>query len=91
MQLLTDDRASGPVNLTAPEPVTNARFTKALGRALSRPTVLPVPAFALRLALGELSSVLLTGQRAVPERARELGYVFRYPTVDDALAAALHP
>lgn len=91
MHLLTDDRASGPVNLTAPEPVTNAGFTKALGRALGRPTVLPVPAFALKLALGELSSVLLTGQRAVPERARELGYEFRYPTVDDALAAALGP
>ena len=56
---------------------------------LNRPTVLPVPAAALTLALGELSDVLLTGQRAVPARAAELGFAFRYPRIDDALAASI--
>lgn len=88
--LLTDDRASGPFNLSAPEPVTNADFTRALGRALGRPTIIPVPAFALSLALGELSTVLLTGQRAVPAKALALGFGFRYPRIDDGLAAAIH-
>ena len=67
-RLIADDAATGAFNLAAPEPVRNAEFTKALGRVLHRPTVLPVPAAALTLALGELSDVLLTGQRAVPAR-----------------------
>ena len=88
-RLIRDERASGPYNLTAPEPVTNADFTRALGRVLHRPTLLPAPAFALKLALGEMAELLLTGQRAVPARARALGFVFRYPHLDDALAAAV--
>jgi uncharacterized protein (TIGR01777 family) len=88
-RLITDERAAGPFNLSAPEPVTNADFTRALGRVLHRPTIFPVPAFALRLALGELSDALLTGQRAVPEKALALGYAFRHTDLDAALAAAL--
>jgi uncharacterized protein (TIGR01777 family) len=88
--LIADSRASGPFNLSAPHPVTNAEFTRALGRALHRPTVMAVPAFALRLALGELSGALLTGQRAVPAKAEALGYAFKHPGIDTALAAALN-
>lgn len=88
-RVIEDDAATGPFNLTAPAPVTNAEFTRALGRALRRPTVLPVPGFALRLALGELADVLLTGQRAVPAKADAIGYQFRHPRVHEALAAAL--
>ena len=77
--------ASGPFNATAPEPATNREFARALGRALRRPSLLPVPGFALRLMLGEMAGpVLLTGQRAVPARARSMGFHFRYPTIDQA-------
>lgn len=88
-RLIEDDAAAGPFNLTAPAPVTNAEFTRALGRALHRPTVFPVPAFALKLALGELAEMLLTGQRAVPAKADALGYRFRHPRIDEALAAVM--
>ena len=88
-RLITDPHAHGPFNLTAPEPVTNAEFTTALGRALHRPAVLPVPAFALKLALGEMAELLLTGQRAVPAKALAAGFGFRYPELDQALVAAL--
>jgi uncharacterized protein len=82
--------ASGPVNATAPTPVTNAEFTKALGHALRRPAFMPAPAFALRLALGEMAdALLLSGQRAVPARAEQLGYRFEFRQVDEALRAAL--
>ena len=80
-----DERYEGVFNGTAPEPVTNAAFTRELGQALGRPAFLPAPGFALRLALGEASVVLLTGQRVLPRRALELGFAFRFPT----LAAAL--
>jgi uncharacterized protein (TIGR01777 family) len=78
----------GPINLTAPAPVTNAEFARALGRALHRPAFVPTPAFVLRLALGEMADALiLGGQRVLPEKAQALGYEFRYPTVDGALRA----
>ena len=84
---LTAPRLDGPLNVTAPEPVTNAAFTRALGRALHRPAVLPAPAFALRLALGEMAdALLLSGQRAVPERALQEGFVFGQPELGPALA-----
>lgn len=77
---------SGPVNTVAPNPVTNREFTKALGEALSRPTLFPVPRFALRLAFGEMADVaLLASQRVEPERLKESGYVFKYPELKDAL------
>jgi uncharacterized protein (TIGR01777 family) len=85
---LDNDAASGPVNVTAPEPVTNKELSKALGRVLRRPAVAPVPGFALRLLYGEMSSIVTTGVRAVPERLRELGYEFRRPDLEDALRAA---
>jgi uncharacterized protein len=81
--------ARGAFNAAAPIPSTNAEFTKALGRALRRPTLLPVPAFGLRLALGELAETLLTGQRAIPQRAQEQGFVFRFPEINPALADLL--
>lgn len=84
--LVTSPTATGAVNASAPNPVTNAEFTRLLGRALHRPAFLPAPAFALRLALGEMAdALLLTGQRAVPAAADRLGYRFTYPD----LAAAL--
>lgn len=80
------DTTRGPVNATAPAPVTNREFSKALGRAMKRPSVLPAPAFALRLVLGEMAdALLLGGQRALPVRASDLGFVFSFPNVDAAL------
>ena len=79
---------AGPLNLTAPNPVTNAEFSRALGEALDRPAFMRAPAPALRLALGEMAdALLLTGQRVLPARARALGFGFRYERVEDALRA----
>ena len=86
---LSDDRWSGPVNASAPAPATNAEFSRALGRALKRPAVIRVPAFALKALYGEMASVVTGGQRMVPRRALELGYEFRHPELDGALRAAL--
>ncbi len=80
---------SGAVNACAPHPVTNAEFSKALGRALHRPAVLPVPGLAIRSLYGEMASIVTTGVRMVPARAQELGYAFAFPDVDAALADAL--
>jgi uncharacterized protein (TIGR01777 family) len=86
---LDSANATGPINGTAPNPVTNYEFTKALGRALGRPTLLPTPAFALRLMLGEVAGVVTSGQRVLPRRAQALGYQFKFPTIDGALADLL--
>ena len=80
--------AAGPVNVSAPEPVTNRELSRALGRVLHRPAVAPVPALAVRLLYGEMSQVVTTGQRAVPARLLELGYEFRRPDLEDALREA---
>jgi uncharacterized protein (TIGR01777 family) len=80
---------SGPVNAAAPEPVTNAEFSKALGRALRRPAIAPVPALAIRALYGEMSHIVVTGVRMVPGRAGELGYEFRHPQLEEALRSAL--
>jgi len=81
---------SGPVNATAPEPVRNADFARALGRALHRPAFLAVPAAPLRLAAGDLAEeLLLGGQRVIPEKALKSGFVFRYPGLAAAFAAIL--
>ena len=81
---------AGPVNLTSPNPVTNAQFVKALGRALHRPTVLPAPAFALKAAFGDMADeALLQGQRVLPARLLEAGFVFAFPDLDSALLRAL--
>lgn len=86
---LDEERIGGPVNVTAPNPVTNAQLSRELGRALRRPAVLPVPGVALRLLYGEMATVVTTGQRAVPTRLRELGYAFRYPDIGPALRDAV--
>jgi len=85
------EEVRGPLNATAPEPVTNEEFTQALGAVLRRPTLLRIPAFALRLALGEAATVLLSSQRVYPVRALETGYRFLYPDLRPALAAILRP
>lgn len=82
---LGEERARGPLNVTAPEPLRNRDLAKAIGEVLGRPSLLPTPAFAVRLALGEMATVVLSSQRAVPRRALELGYRFRHPAVEGAL------
>lgn len=84
---LTHENISGPLNAVAPSPLTMTDFCKALGRALHRPSWAPVPALVLKILLGEMSEMLLTGQKALPHKALQAGYVFKYPTVDQALAA----
>jgi uncharacterized protein len=86
---LEDERWSGPVNATAPEPVTNREFSHALGHALHRPSLLPVPGFALGLLYGEMAEIVTTGARVVPAKALVLGYDFRHPELDEALRSAL--
>lgn len=83
--LLEREDAQGPFNLTAPHPLTNRDFSQAMGKALHRPSFAFAPAFALRLALGEMAEALLNGQRAVPKRLLEMGYVFKYPEALGAL------
>ena len=81
----------GALNATAPHPVTNAAFARALGHAIHRPSFMPAPGFALRLMLGEMAvALLLSGQNAVPAKAERAGFAFRYPRVDEALAAIFH-
>ena len=86
---LDNEEASGPINVTAPEPVTNAELSKALGRGLHRPAFMPVPALAVKLLYGEMSSIVTTGKRAMPKRLTELGFEFEYTDVEAALRAAL--
>jgi uncharacterized protein (TIGR01777 family) len=89
LQCLDHDDAAGPVNVTAPNPVTNAELSRALGRVLHRPAVLPVPAFAIRTLYGEMAEIVTTGQRAVPARLVQLGYDFRHPEIEPALRDVL--
>ncbi len=87
---LGDGAMRGSINATAPEPVTNAAFTRALGRALHRPALLPAPEFALRLALGAMADeMLLASQRVVPDALLRAGFRFTHPRLEDALRAAL--
>lgn len=89
LHALENESIRGPVNATAPSPATNAEFTAALGKALHRPAILPAPGFALKLALGEMADMLLTGQRVMPIQAEKTGYAFRYRKIADALAASV--
>jgi uncharacterized protein (TIGR01777 family) len=84
-----DNGIEGPVNLAAPGLTRNSDFTKALGRALGRPTVLPVPSFALKAVLGQFAETLLASQKVIPEVAQRTGYGFRYPGLELALRASL--
>ncbi|MFI1919512.1 TIGR01777 family oxidoreductase [Nocardia sp. NPDC020380] len=87
---LTHENVSGAVNMVGPAPVTNAEFTRAVGRVLHRPTPLPVPAFALRLAVGEFADEgILHGPRAIPTVLEDAGYTFQHPTIGAALTATL--
>jgi hypothetical protein len=87
---LAEETLSGPVNVVAPKPVTNAEFTKALGRALGRPTLFPAPAFGLRLAFGEMAdALLLASERVEPERLLSAGFQFKHPDIDAALRRVL--
>ncbi|PRH78175.1 TIGR01777 family protein [Streptomyces solincola] len=85
--ILDTESLTGPVNLTAPEPVTNREVTAAMGRALRRPTPFPVPAAALKVALGDFAEDVLSSQRVVPARLLESGFRFAFPTVDEAIAS----
>jgi uncharacterized protein len=84
-----DARWSGPVNATAPEPVPNRVFSKALGKALGRPSLLPVPGLALRALYGEMAEIVTTGARVLPAKPLVLGYEFAHPQLAEALSAAL--
>ncbi|GGX11415.1 epimerase [Streptomyces chryseus] len=87
--LIDTESLEGPVNLTAPRPVTNREITEAMGRVLKRPTLFTVPAPALRLALGEFSSDVLVSQRVLPRQLEESGFSFAFPEIEDTLRAAL--
>jgi len=84
-----DERWRGPVNATAPRPVSNREFSRALGRALHRPALLPVPALALHLLYGEMAEIVTRGARVVPAKALVLGYEFAHPDLEEALSSAL--
>jgi NAD dependent epimerase/dehydratase family enzyme len=87
---LDDERVSGIVNATAPNPVTSREFAKALGRAVHRPAVIPTPKLAVAALRGrELADVVAGGARVMPRRATDLGFEFRYTEIDPALEAAL--
>jgi uncharacterized protein (TIGR01777 family) len=87
---LVHDSLRGPINFAAPNPVTNAEFTKTLGKVLSRPTLLPIPAFGVRLAFGEMGeALLLAGQRVAPKALLSAAYQFQYPQLELALRHAL--
>jgi NAD dependent epimerase/dehydratase family enzyme len=85
---LDNEAASGPINVAAPEPVTNAELSKALGRVLHRPAFAPVPALAIKALYGEMGSIVTTGARVVPARLEELGYSFKEPDLENALRRA---
>jgi uncharacterized protein (TIGR01777 family) len=83
--IIDNDQIRGPVNGSSPDPVTNEVFGRAIGKAMGRPHWFPVPAFLMRLLFGEMSTLLLDGQRALPRKALDHGFTFRFPTVDSAM------
>jgi uncharacterized protein (TIGR01777 family) len=89
LRAIDDEAWTGAVNATAPEPVSNKEFSRALGRALHRPALAPVPGFALKLLYGGMAMLVIEGQYARPRRTLELGYEFRHPDLDEALRSAL--
>lgn len=88
---LDNTAAAGPLNGTAPHPVTNKQFSKALGSALHRPSFMPTPGFALRIMLGEVAEVITSGQRVLPRRPLELGYTYKFPELGPALQDIFQP
>jgi uncharacterized protein (TIGR01777 family) len=89
LHLIDHPQAQGPYNATTPNPVTMKAFCQILGKVMGRPSWAPVPAFALRLMVGEMAEMLLTGQRVIPAAAQKLGYPFRYPSLPQALQACM--
>ena len=83
--LIETEEARGAFNLTAPNPVTNGELAKLIGKVMGRPSIIPVPGFALRLAFGEVAEVVLQGQRAIPQRLLDLGFEFDFPTAEASL------
>lgn len=83
--LIRNHQARGAYNLTSPDPVTNDEFGRTIGKVMNRPHYFPVPGFAMRLALGEVASVVLEGQRVLPKKLIDTGFVFKYPILEDAL------
>lgn len=83
--VLDDPRANGPINLSAPNPVTNQQFSEILGATMRRPAFIPTPAIAMKTLLGEMSTIVLDGQRVVPQKLEQLGFTFTYPTLREAL------
>lgn len=89
--LIDNGAASGPFNLTSAHPVTNAEFARAVGKALGRPSFVPTPGFVFKLMFGEVSVLLLEGQRAMPKKLQDMGYDFHYETAEEALMALYRP
>lgn len=89
--LIDNQDARGVINLVAPHPLRNRDFARLIGKVLKRPALLTIPTFALRLALGEMATALLDGQRAVPARLQQMGYRFRFPDAESALRDLLAP
>lgn len=90
--LLKRENIAGPINCTAPNPVQNAEMVRILSEVLEKPTILPsIPEFVLRLVAGEIGSILLTGQRAVPQKLLDNGFVFRFPTLRESLQNLFEP
>jgi len=88
--IMENETITGPVNLCAPNPARNRELATSLGRALNRPALVPVPAFMVRISMGELGSALLASQRAVPEKLTQSGFVFKHPDIDRAIADIVH-
>jgi NAD dependent epimerase/dehydratase family enzyme len=86
---LQDERWSGPINATAPEPLPNRDFSRVLGKVLHRPSLLPVPGAALRVLYGEMAEIVTSGARVVPAKPLVLGYEFRHPQLEEALSSAI--
>lgn len=87
--LLENEQADGVYNLTAPNPLTNKDFSHKIGEVMGRPSLMPVPAIAFKILFGEMSTILLDGQRAIPKRLQEAGFTFKYPTAEGALKQLL--
>ncbi len=89
VQAVEDESMSGPYNAVSPNPITNADFTKVLGKSLGRPTLFPAPAFAIRKALGEMSTIVLDGQKVIPSRFKEMKFQFKSASLEKSLKESL--